>query len=179
MSLDPARLRIVRWPDPVLKARTALVDPADPEVAAVARRMIELMHDADGVGLAAPQVGLSWRLFVTNGRAVDPEDRVFINPTLRLDPDSGEERDEEGCLSLPGVHVKRDRAVAASIEAIGLDGTPFRLEGEGMLARIWQHEHDHLEGILIVDRMSPMDRLATRRALRDLRDAWEGAAAGR
>lgn len=168
-------MSIVRYPDPVLRKRAEPVDPADPALADIAARMLELMHDAEGVGLAAPQVGLPWRMFVTNGRDADPEDRVFLNPTLEFPPDEPVESAEEGCLSLPGIHVDRTRPVRARISAFLPGGEPITLEGEGMLARIWQHEFDHLEGILIIDRMNPMERLATRRALRDLRDEWDAA----
>jgi peptide deformylase len=167
MSVDPARLRIVNYPDPVLRAKAAPVDPADPEVRAVAVRMIELMHEADGVGLAGPQVGLPWRLFVTNARDADPEDRVYLNPRLTLGR-SELEAEEEGCLSLPGITVGVRRPVEASIEAVDLDGRPVTRSAEGMLARIWQHENDHLDGVLIIDRMTPMDRLSTRKALKEL-----------
>jgi len=170
VTVNVEQLRIVSYPDPVLRQKAAPVDPADPTVRAVAARMIELMHEAEGVGLAAPQVGLSWRLFVTNGRDADPVDRVYFNPRLELGRDEwGTE--EEGCLSLPGIHVKVRRPSGVRIEAVGLDGEAFALEDDGFLARIWQHENDHLDGVLIIDRMSPIDRLATRKVLREMRSA--------
>ena len=165
--MDPAGLAIVHYPAPSLREPAQPVDPADENVRAVAARMIELMHEADGVGLAAPQVGLPWRVFVTHVGEVDPVDRAFINPELRL-PRVELISAEEGCLSLPGVHVQVRRPEIAEIAAVGLDGERFTLSGEGLLARVWQHENDHLDGILIIDRMTPMDRLATRKTLRDL-----------
>lgn len=167
MTVDPAQLRIVWYPDPVLRRKALPVDADDENVRAVATRMIELMHEADGVGLAGPQVGLSWRLFVTNARDTDPEDRVFINPVVTLGR-SELVLAEEGCLSLPEILVKVRRPDHAEISAVGLDGRPFTLAADGLLARIWQHELDHLDGVLIIDRMTPMDRLATRKALKGL-----------
>ncbi|MFK7959375.1 MAG: peptide deformylase [Phycisphaerales bacterium] len=170
-----ASLQIVLHPAPVLREKTNAVDPADPAVQAVAQRMIELMHEAPGVGLAAPQVGLPWRMFVANAGEEDPVDRVFLNPRMELTaPDGGRspmESMEEGCLSLPGIHVHVRRPVYAAIYATGLDGQPFSLAADGFVARVWQHEFDHLEATLIIDRMGPRDRLANRRALRDLQDA--------
>ncbi len=172
MSLDPAKLEIVCYPDPVLREKAKAVDPEDPIVLAVADRMLELMHDAEGVGLAAPQVGLAWSLFVTNAHDHDPVDRVYLNPELEPIIDAPLEVAEEGCLSLPGINVDRRRPLAAQIRAIGRDGIPFEMEAEGFVARVWQHEVDHLRGVLIIDRMTPMERLSTRRALRDLRLAY-------
>jgi peptide deformylase len=172
MSVDPAQLRIVVYPDPSLRRRAGPVDPNDESVRAVARRMIELMHEADGVGLAAPQVGLPWRVFVTNGREADPVDRVYMNPRLHTD---GEwETAEEGCLSLPDIRVDVRRPDAARITAIGLDGSEFTCDLQGFMARVCQHENDHLDGVLIIDKMSPMDRLATRKQLKELEAAGPG-----
>lgn len=175
-EVDPAALRIVHHPQPVLRADTAEVDPSDPAVAAVAARMLELMHEADGVGLAAPQVGLSWRLFVTNAGDADPVDRVYVNPTVEIDlrDDEGRRRPnplepmEEGCLSLPGVNGVVRRPSIARITATTLEGERVAFEAEDFLARVWQHEFDHLEGILIIDKFGPKDRLANRRAVKAL-----------
>lgn len=175
MDVDPSDLEIVHFPDPVLRARTQEVDPSDPTVRAVAARMIELMHEADGVGLAAPQVGLSWRMFVTNAGDADPVDRVFCNPRLGYAAPDGSrsplESMEEGCLSLPGIHCEVRRPRHASIEAVDLDGNPVSMAAEGFLGRVWQHEFDHLEGALIIDKMGTRDRLANRRAIRELEAA--------
>ena len=166
MSVDPAMLGIVLYPDPVLRRRAEPVETVDDTVRAVAEKMIALMFEADGVGLAAPQVGLSWRMFVA--RAIDDDDDepdVFINPKLELHRSDPIIR-EEGCLSLPNITADIRRPELVTITALGLDGRPFTLETEGFAARVWQHEFDHLEGVLITDRMSPIDRLATRKALK-------------
>jgi len=170
MHVDPAELSIVTYPARILKERARPLEAVDDEVRAVAHRMIDLMHEAEGVGLAGPQVGLPWRIFVTNGRADDPEDRVYINPRLELE--RGDlESDEEGCLSLPGITVQVRRPPVATITALDIDGHEFSRTAEGMLARIWQHEYDHLDGVLILDRMSPIDRLANRKAIKELEAA--------
>ncbi|MGI9013529.1 MAG: peptide deformylase [Phycisphaerales bacterium] len=172
MTVTPNNLAILSYPADVLRRPSAAIDRVNDEVRAVAIRMIELMIAADGVGLAAPQVGLPWRMFVTRSR--EPDDHlphcIFINPTLSA-PSDDVESAEEGCLSLPGVTVTVQRHRAVTVNATNLDGHEFSLTGEGLDARIWQHEHNHLDGILIIDRMSPMDRLANRRAIRDLRKA--------
>lgn len=167
MPVDPKRLRIVTYPASVLRIRAIPIKTITPEVKAVAQKMLELMHEAPGVGLAGPQVGLSWRIFVacTTGDAKD--DQVFINPVLS-DPGRELEEYEEGCLSIPGVTAAVRRPKQITISALDLDGNPIRLTSDALPARVWQHETDHLDGTLIIDKMSPMDRLANQRKLRDL-----------
>jgi len=168
MIQDPASLQIVHYPHPSLREKAHPVDVVDDQVRAVATRMLQLMHEADGVGLAAPQVALSWRLFVTNAREADPHDRVYINPRLKLSDDPLISQ-EEGCLSLPGVLVQVRRPSLIMIEATDLNGKPFELTFDSLAARICQHENDHLDGVLIIDRMSPLDRLATRKILKEMK----------
>lgn len=169
MPIDPDKLRIVIYPAQVLRQQAAPVKAINDEVRAVARRMLELMHDAPGVGLAAPQVGLAWRMFVANASPEHgPEDdRVFINPVLS-DPSREIEPYEEGCLSLPRINAEIRRPKRITITALDLDGEEFSLTSDQFPARVWQHETDHLDGVLILDRMTPMDRLANKKALRDL-----------
>jgi peptide deformylase len=174
MQVDPSALKIVHYPHPALREKAQPVETVTDHVREVARRMLQLMHDADGVGLAAPQVALPWRMFVTNAREADPEDRVYINPVLHRDPLQRLEEAEEGCLSLPGINVQVRRPACCRITATGLDGRPFEMEDAGFLSRVWQHENDHLDGVLIIDKMSPMDRLATRRTLKELKAAAQG-----
>ena len=158
------KLHIVHYPAPVLKKPSAPLDTFGPEVRGVAERMLELMREASGVGLAAPQVGLLWRLFVCNGSGEPEDDLICINPEL-TDLSGGDEL-EEGCLSIPGVTVNMRRATFAVMKAFDLDGTPYAVEADGLMARIWQHEVDHLNGRLITDTMSPTDEIANRRALK-------------
>lgn len=167
MSVVPSKLRILHYPAEVLRRKALPVPVIDEEVRAIARRMIELMHEAEGVGLAAPQVGIPWRLFVTGGEAAGGEDAVYINP--RLGEHTGDlVASEEGCLSLPRIRAEIRRPPVVTITALDLEGREFTRTEEGFLGRVWQHEYDHLEGVLILDRMTPIDRIATRRAVRDL-----------
>jgi len=169
MTVDLNQLDIRCYPDPCLRARTEEVDPADPEVQAVAERMIELMFHRNGAGLAAPQVGLPWRLFVTR----DPEDEegamVWLNPII-TPLESELVSDIEGCLSLPEIEVEMTRPSLVRISAMKSDGTRFEAESE-ILSRVWQHEMDHLEGILIIDRMTTMERIKNRRQLKALKNS--------
>ncbi len=167
MTTDVAALQIVHYPDPVLRAKAKPIEVINDEVRRVAKRMIELMHQAPGVGLAAPQVGLSWRMFVANATGDPKDDLVFINPVLSSPSRQTHER-EEGCLSLPEITGVIRRPMAITITALDLEGQEFVLTSAELPARIWQHETDHLDGVLIVDRMSPMDRLANEKKWREL-----------
>lgn len=165
--LRPEDLSILFYPHPALRRKAAPIPAIDQNVRDVALRMLQLMHQAPGVGLAAPQVGLPWRLFVANPTGEPENDLVFINPTLSHPSRESEDR-EEGCLSLPNVNGQIRRPVAVTITAQDLAGKTFTLEGTGLPARIWQHEYDHLDGVLIIDKMTRIDRLANRDALRQL-----------
>lgn len=167
MATDITQLKIVLYPDPVLRRQADPITVINDEVRQTAKRMLELMHQAPGVGLAAPQVGLSWRLFVANATGDPKDDLVFINPVLSQPSRQTDER-EEGCLSLPDITGLIRRPAAITITALDLEGQEFILTSAELPARIWQHETDHLDGVLIVDRMAPMDRLANEKKLRDL-----------
>lgn len=167
MTTAVENLTIVHYPHPALRRKAEEIAEVTDEVRAVARRMIELMHEAEGVGLAAPQVALSWRIFVTNSRQEGDEDRVYINPVLR-EPGGEWEVHEEGCLSLPEIVGDVRRPTVMTVDAIDLDGKPFSMTAEGFLARIWQHEFDHLNGTLIIDRFTQMSKLANRKSVKQL-----------
>ncbi len=167
---SPSRLRIVLYPNPVLKKRAADVGKFNPEIAALAKRMLELMREAKGVGLAAPQVGVGLRLFVCNPTGEPGDDLVCVNP--RFAERSGVEEREEGCLSIPGVTVTMRRATHVVIDALDVEGKPFQMMGTELRARIWQHETDHLDGRLIIDNMSPTDEIANRRAIKQLQEQY-------
>lgn len=160
-------LAIVLYPDPVLRHQAAPVAEITAEVRQVAADMLRLMHEAPGVGLAAPQVGLAWRLFVANPSGEAGDDRVYINPEL-VGPIGPLEPSEEGCLSLPGIRVEVSRPQAITIRALGLDGKLFEETSGGLLARIWQHEFDHLNGRLIIDKMSRLDRVMNTKKIKEL-----------
>lgn len=164
-------LKIIHWPDPRLKAVSKPVTTFDEALAALAARMLVLMREHKGVGLAAPQVGLNLRLFVVNHTGQEADARAYVNPEL-LDPD-GSEEGEEGCLSLPGITTSILRSQRIRIRAQDLQGRPFEQTESGYLARIWQHEFDHLNGTLLIDRMGPLAKLAARKALKDLQAEWD------
>ncbi len=186
MTIDPQSLAIRIYPDPVLRQKATLVEGATDHVREVAARMIDLMQEARGIGLAAPQVGLSWRLFVAHVPPSIVEERgdedepapegtqdttehpvAFINPRL-----SDYSRDlvpwDEGCLSIPEItgHVRRPSCV--TVTAMGLDGQEFSIAASGLLARCIQHEFDHLEGVLIIDKFTQLAKVKNRAAIREL-----------
>lgn len=176
---DPLSLDLIRYPDPRLKKKAVEVREFDSWLKQVAGRMFEVMYAYKGVGLAAPQVGLSIRMFVCNetGKQADGQEMVFVNPVLS--DLSGAEECEEGCLSLPGVNGLVLRATRCRIQAYDLAGQPIDRSGEGLLARIWQHETDHLDGVLLPDRFSEAAGIANRRAVRELEEEYGAPAKGR
>jgi len=157
--------RIRQWGDPVLRSVTSDVTTFDDALRARVARMEELMEDAVGAGLAAPQVGSLERLFVYRVER-EGDATAVVNPRIVWRSDE-EETDFEGCLSLSEVVVEVSRPVAVRVEAQDLEGRPVTIEAEGFEARVIQHEYDHLEGVLIVDRAEAEQR---RDALRSLRE---------
>jgi len=154
------------YPDPRLRVRAATITDFDAGLAATAKAMFERMYASSGVGLAAPQVGLKIRLFVLN-EAGDPkegEEMVFVNPTITRRTGAATLY-EEGCLSFPQIYAEVERPSSCTVTWQDLDGTEHEREFEGFLSRIVQHEYDHLEGVLLVDRMSPADKSRHRHAL--------------
>ncbi len=146
--------QVRQYGDLVLRMRANEVDTFDEELARLVERMTELMHDAHGVGLAATQVGVVRRLFVFEHEG---EDRVLVNPVLtRVGKEL--ETDDEGCLSLGVVRVPVERAIEVVIEGKDAAGGDVKYELDGMVARVVQHELDHLDGVLIVDRTDPVSR---------------------
>ena len=168
-----SKLRIVLFPDPILKKKAAEVSQLGEPVRALAERMLELMREDKGVGLAAPQVGVGLRMFVCNATGEPADDLVCINPQL-VELSGAEER-EEGCLSIPGATVTMRRAVRAVMQAIDVEGRLFQLAQSDLPARIWQHEIDHLDGRLIIDNMSTADEIANRRVLKQLKEKYRAS----
>lgn len=178
--MSASELRILAYPDPALRLRASEVRDVDDEVRAVASRMLELMVEADGVGLAATQVGLPWRLFVAHVRPAEDDPPVesdlltstdqpivCVNPILSRF-EGAPEICEEGCLSLPEIRGDVPRSPVVSLDALDLESHPFSIRCGGLLARCVQHETDHLEGVLIIDKMTQMSRLKNRSSIRDL-----------
>ncbi|MBJ7353574.1 MAG: peptide deformylase [Thermoleophilaceae bacterium] len=163
-------LRQVRqFGDPVLRSEARVIEDFSDHIRAQAERMIHLMEDAYGIGLAAPQIGISNRLLVY--RVGDSPPVVLANPVIEWNSDD-EEAFEEGCLSLANVHVDVDRAIHVRVTGQDAFGDRIKIEASGLNARVIQHEMDHLDGILILDRASKDQRKA---ALRALREAEESA----
>jgi peptide deformylase len=149
--------------DPVLREHAREVTEFDRSLRKFAKRMIRTMHDAPGVGLAAPQVGVLQRLLVYD---VDDDPRVLVNPVLGEYSEETEEADE-GCLSVPGVTMPVERPVSLRVRGMDEYGESVDFRAEGFEARVIQHENDHLDGVLIVDRTSRSARAAALRAMRD------------
>jgi peptide deformylase len=164
-------LKIIHYPDPRLKKVSKAVETFDDELKQLAGRMVELMREQKGVGLAAPQVGRNIRLFVINPTGEPQDQRVYVNPVLTV-TDDGEEEAEEGCLSIPLVNAKIIRHKHLRVQAQDLEGKPFEESASGFVSRIWQHETDHLNGTLITDRMGAVAKMTYRRTLKDLEDKW-------
>jgi peptide deformylase len=157
-----ALAQIRQYGDPVLRMRAEPLEEVDEEVRQTGERMLALMRDADGIGLAATQVGILRRFFVFRD---DEEERLVVNPEITASSDETE-IDEEGCLSLGPVRVPVERSLSVTLEGVDADGAPLRLELEGTSARVAQHELDHLDGTLILQRTDPESR---REALKILR----------
>jgi peptide deformylase len=170
-----AALRHVRTlGDPILKTKARPVERFDDELRDEVARMAVLMHDALGIGLAAPQVGISHRVLVYR---VEPDSPTvaLVNPQIEWSS-RDEEISEEGCLSLPMIHVDVERPLAVLVHARDEHGDELVIEATGLEARVIQHEIDHLDGILILDRTTREQRKA---AMRALREAEQAAAAAR
>ncbi|UCE61399.1 MAG: peptide deformylase [Phycisphaerales bacterium] len=166
------KLTILHYPNPILKKASAPVEEFGEELVQLSQRMLELMKQEPGIGLAAPQVGILIRLFVCNVTGEPDDDLVFVNP--RFTELTGAVDCEEGCLSVPGVNVTKRRASHAVIEAMDATGRPFQMSGIDLLARVWQHETDHLDGRLISDTMSTADEIVNRRAIKQLKEEYAG-----
>jgi peptide deformylase len=179
-ELDPetrarrdAALRLVRkFGDPVLRAKALPVERFDADLLTEAESMGKLMHDALGVGLAATQLGILHRVLVYQAYAEDPV-TVLVNPEIEWHSDEVE-AGMEGCLSLPGVHVEVERHAAVRVRARDVSGEELEVDAEGLEARVIQHEIDHLDGILVLDRI-PRD--ARKEAMRAMREAQRAASA--
>jgi len=142
--------------DPVLRTPAASIEAIDDEVRRLIDDLVETMYEADGIGLAAPQVGVSLRVFVYDIRDPETEPGVLVNPEI-VDR-AGSHRDEEGCLSLPGLSEIVERPERIVVRGLDAEGTQVEIEAEGLLSRCIQHETDHLDGILFIDRVSALKR---------------------
>ncbi len=184
-------LPIVLYGDPVLRKKCAPISAVTEEIRAFAKDMLETMHGAHGVGLAAPQVARAIQMAVielppqnpekpnTTAVVLDGVERkpdelgpvVFLNPKLELHREKAD--GEEGCLSIPGLRYDVRRSSTATVSFLGLDGAAHSIGTDGLLARAFQHEIDHLNGILFTDRLSAAAKLGASRKLKRLQQEWE------
>ena len=158
MALD-----IRKFGDPVLKTRASPVENFDESLVRLTQEMLATMRDNEGVGLAATQVGRLKRVFVA---AVEDDEYVVVNPVL-TDISETTETATEGCLSIPGIQVDVERPTAVTISGQDVSGKPLKIEASDLLARVLQHEVDHLDGVLILDRT---DRESRKAAMREWRE---------
>ncbi len=148
-------MQVLPYPHPALRYKSVDVKQIDGKLRSTIAQMFELMYEANGIGLAANQVGLPFRFFIVNlaGRAGEPdEELVFINPVIKRR--KGTEQGEEGCLSLPGLYADVKRSESLVVEAFDLDGEGFEMDAEELPARVVQHELDHLDGVMFTDKLA-------------------------
>lgn len=168
-----ALLKIVHYPDPVLLTPGDPVTEFDDKLKKLVSDMFETMYAAPGVGLAAPQVGISQRLFVMDcSGGKDPAQRIaMINPeVLRIE---GNQEGEEGCLSFPGIFFPVERSLRAIVRAHDVDGNIFEVDGMELTARCMLHETDHCDGIVFIDHTTPLKREMVKRKIRKLQKAGQ------
>lgn len=162
----PFNIRVVG--DPVLRAAAAEITDIDGRVARLAQDMLETMYEAPGLGLAAPQIGVGKRLFVYD---LDPEERadphVLVNP--RIVESDGEWTYQEGCLSIPGLSFEITRPKVVHLVGLDLDGNEVSIEADELTARLFQHELDHLDGVLMTERMDPDTKKLALKEIRRIR----------
>jgi peptide deformylase len=158
-----AVLRVRKYGDPVLRRRADEVGEITLEIRTMVGDMIETMYDEVGIGLAATQVGIPLRLVVV----ADDETRqarALVNPAITAA--AGQATAEEGCLSIPGIFAPVTRAARVTVEARDLEGQPTKIEAQGLLARVLQHEIDHLDGVFFIDRLEPVARDRIKRKIK-------------
>jgi len=161
-------LQIIHYPHPTLRHASKPLKRVDADLRKIIAEMFDLMYEHEGVGLAANQVDLPYRLFVANPEGkceAEESEFVFINPVLSAG--RGQEEDEEGCLSIPSIYAPVTRNTTIKIQAYDLAGNEIETEVDGLMARIVQHETDHLDGTLFIDRLGPTQLAAVRDKLEE------------
>lgn len=164
MAILPIRI----YPDPVLRVKCPEVTEFDDKLRKLAADMVETMHVAPGVGLAAPQVGVELRLAVVDTSVGEDPSQIHILINPQIVRREGLETESEGCLSLPGISDKVDRPTSITVRAVDLEGKPMEINAEGWLARVVCHEIDHLDGILFTDHLRGLRKERARRQLKRL-----------
>ena len=165
-------MRIVYYPDPVLMRPAESVDELPENLPEIVDEMRRVMKLERGIGLAAPQVGLSKRLILVNTSGELEDEEILLNPEItRLH--GQKEWSEEGCLSFPGIYGSVLRHTHVAVNYHDVDGNPHTMEAEGLPARVLQHEIDHLDGVLFVTKMRPADKILAKQKLKALRDRYD------
>jgi peptide deformylase len=167
MTEELPEYELTLYPDPLLRRPCDPVSSFGEELAGIAAGMLATMHESNGVGLAAPQVGIRRRLLVMNPSGEEGDDRVLVNPEI-LERTGPETAYEEGCLSFPAVYAEVRRRDRCKVRFFSVDGDEHVEEFSGFASRVVQHEYDHLEGVLLVDRMTPSDKVRNKQVLQDL-----------
>jgi peptide deformylase len=170
-KMDITKCKITRFPEPVLSKPALPIEKIDDSIRQLAERMKDIMVEYQGVGLAGPQAGVNLQIFVASPNGTKENAKVYINP--QIEPAGTLDTQEEGCLSLPNIYGKIARYTQCTVKAIDQDGKSFTEFGEGLLARIFQHEFDHLQGMMIKDRMSEPAKLRARKALKRMQEEYE------
>jgi peptide deformylase len=170
--IDVDKCRITHYPASVLGTPARPIEEIDDDVRRLVEKMTDIMLENKGMGLAGPQAGVPLRIFIVSLDGTRENVRAYINPTVT--PQGGLEESEEGCLSVPGVYTKVRRYKRATVTATDLEGNEFTEEAEGLYARCLQHESDHLEGMLIINRMGQAAKIAHRKQLKKLVREHEG-----
>ena len=170
-------MEVLVYPDPILRRGGKAITQFDAELRRLAGEMLEAMYDEGGVGLAAPQVGIEQKLLVLNppgDRANRAEERVLCNP--KITRKKGRAFEEEGCLSFPGIRAEVERWVSITVTYQDLDGKEQTLQTEDWLARIIQHEMDHLDGVLFTDRLTAGEKIRVKAKLQELEEQYRARA---
>ena len=172
---EPLQFHLTLYPEPVLRKVAVDVPAFDDDLRATVRAMFDLMYQSNGVGLAAPQVGLQKRILVLNATGKPEDELALVNVTI-VDRTGEPSLYEEGCLSFPGIYAEVKRPERCRVKAFSPDGATIEREFDGFVSRIVQHEYDHLEGVLLVDRMSAADKQRHKAALQELVDRYRSRA---
>lgn len=177
---EDLELQLTLYPAPILRKRAEPVEAFDDHLRATVEAMFRRMRESNGVGLAAPQVGIGQRILVLNPGPDEgaPDDGggdlALINPEI-VSRSGSRTLFDEGCLSFPEIYAQIKRPDKCRVKAFDENGNPIEAEYEGFISRIIQHEYDHLEGVLLVDRMSPADKVRNKAALEDLVERYKAA----
>ena len=160
---------VVVWPDPRLKEKTQSITSFDDETRSLYRDLVDTMHAYNGIGIASVQIGVPKQVFLLEaelcGDKKDAKPWAFINPEI-LSVSEEKDKEEEGCLSFPGIYIPIERPTGVRVRAQNLDGETFEIGGEGLLARAIQHEYDHITGKVMTDFVGPLKRTMIKKKLK-------------